>query len=507
MDPKKILSKNALSSLTHTAAPQKTHTNGGGKDTAAGEEGDAGDTAASDGDSMERGDSREGDDGGEFLCESKQLGCGFKKWVSLNPPATGDFSAIEGCPRFGETVAKIPTEKARDLATDRAVLRAPPLLGFEAFSSSFNGGRRTGISPREFNMAEFLSLASKVMDEGDADAMEALVALKSRWERRFATGAIATKQTATTTVASLPHGRRPIQARRCLLGPANETQREDFISGPPSTAIGRAKGAGRSTPLNGGKSRLDEDDGGPPALEGTNQIPARLCEALSSGQGDEITDQTRETHSGAIFRRTGEQPVTSPTTSEVHRLPDLDVEVALVVSVVDAEVAPVVSDVDVEVAPVGSDLDAEVAVEVSADVSPTRADVIGAARADVSAYSSADVIHYAKADVIHDARADVTSYTSADVTAYTAADVINARADISSFMEEKNSNLGNKLAPVPLFIGNIPLHTGSNGIVNDKIADAFNNSSRKTLSFIAPTKQNGEVVVRPSLDTVRDGSK
>ncbi|KAL2225023.1 UNVERIFIED_CONTAM: hypothetical protein Sindi_3031700 [Sesamum indicum] len=74
-------------------------------------------------------------------------------------------------------------------------------------------------------------------------------------------------------------------------------------------------------------------------------------------------------------------------------------------------------------------------------------------------------------------------------------------------MEEKNSNLGNKLAPVPLFIGNIPLHTGSNGIVNDKIADAFNNSSRKILSFIAPTKQNGEVVVRPSLDTVRDGSK
>ncbi|KAL2252827.1 UNVERIFIED_CONTAM: hypothetical protein Sindi_0077400 [Sesamum indicum] len=44
-------------------------------------------------------------------------------------------------------------------------------------------------------------------------------------------------------------------------------------------------------------------------------------------------------------------------------------------------------------------------------------------------------------------------------------------------------------------------------MVNDKIVDAFNNSSRKTLSFIAPTKQNGEVVVRPSLDTVRDGAK
>ncbi|KAL2235612.1 UNVERIFIED_CONTAM: hypothetical protein Sindi_1293400 [Sesamum indicum] len=503
MDPKKnSLSKNALSSLTHTAAPQKTYTNGGGKDTAAGEEGDAGDTAAGDGDSMVRGDSREGDDGGEFLCESKQFGCGFKKWVSSNQPATGDFPAIEGCPCFGETVATISSEKAGDLATNRAILRAPPLLGFEAFSSSFNGGQRSGISPREFNMAEFLSLARRVMDEGDADAMEALVALKSRWERRFGNGATATKQTTTMTVAPLAHGRRPIQARRYLLGPANETRWEDFISGPPSTAIGRTKGAGGSTPLNGGKPRLDEDDGGPLALEDTTQIPARLCEALSGGQGDEITNQTREKHSGAIFRRTGERTAIFLITSEVRRLPDVDVEVAPVVSDMDVEVAPVVSDVDVEVAlvvsdvdgevaPVGSDLDAEVAVEVSADISPTKADVISAARADV----------------IHDARADVNSYTSADVTAYTAADVINPRADISSFMGKKNSNLGNKLAPVPLFIGNIPLHTGSNGIVNDKIADAFNNSSGKTLSFIAPTKQNGEVVVRPSLDTVLDGSK
>ncbi|KAL2235432.1 UNVERIFIED_CONTAM: hypothetical protein Sindi_1275400 [Sesamum indicum] len=240
-------------------------------------------------------------------------------------------------------------------------------------------------------------------------------------------------------VASLPYGRRPIQARRCRLGPANEMRREDFIFGPPSTATGKAKGAGGSTPFDGGTPRLAK-----------TIVPA-------------------------IF----------PTTSDVRRLPD----------------------VNVEVAPVVSDLDAEVAIERSADISPTSADVISAARADVSAYSSADVIHCARADVIHDARADVTSYTSVDVTTYTAADVINPRADISSFMEEKNSNLGNKLAPVPLFIGNIPLHTGSNGIVNDKIVDAFNNSSQQTLSFIAPTKQNGEVVARPSLDTVRDGSK
>ncbi|KAL2235642.1 UNVERIFIED_CONTAM: hypothetical protein Sindi_1296400 [Sesamum indicum] len=64
-------------------------------------------------------------------------------------------------------------------------------------------------------------------------------------------------------------------------------------------------------------------------------------------------------------------------------------------------------------------------------------------------------------------------------------------------------------APVQtgLYVGNIPLHAYPESIIDDKIAHAFNHSTRKTLSFIAPTMQNGEVVVRPSLDAVRNGSK
>ncbi|KAL0444824.1 UNVERIFIED_CONTAM: hypothetical protein Slati_2205100 [Sesamum latifolium] len=39
------------------------------------------------------------------------------------------------------------------------------------------------------------------------------------------------------------------------------------------------------------------------------------------------------------------------------------------------------------------------------------------------------------------------------------------------------------------------------------LLDAFHNSSRKTLSYVPPTVQNGKVIVRPSLDIIRSGSQ
>ncbi|KAL2248186.1 UNVERIFIED_CONTAM: hypothetical protein Sindi_2670900 [Sesamum indicum] len=181
----------------------------------------------------------------------------------------------------------------------------------------------------------------------------------------------------------------------------------------------------------------------------------------------------------AFFRRVGERPVTFLATGV-------------------AAGADVAAEVDDKVGEVDERAD---------DISPTRADVMLDARADVMHDARADVMHDARADVIPVARADVIPAARADVIHAARADVIRPRANITYPMEKKIGNLGKESTPVPLFIGNIPLHTGSNGMVNDKIADAFNNSSRKTLSFVAPTKQNGEVVVRPSLDTVCDGAK
>ncbi|KAL2224600.1 UNVERIFIED_CONTAM: hypothetical protein Sindi_3017000 [Sesamum indicum] len=57
--------------------------------------------------------------------------------------------------------------------------------------------------------------------------------------------------------------------------------------------------------------------------------------------------------------------------------------------------------------------------------------------------------------------------------------------------------------PTRQLVGNIPLHTCPDLTTDDKIAHAFNNSTRKTLSYVALTIQNGEVVVRPTLATIR----
>ncbi|KAK4384690.1 hypothetical protein Sango_3035700 [Sesamum angolense] len=61
--------------------------------------------------------------------------------------------------------------------------------------------------------------------------------------------------------------------------------------------------------------------------------------------------------------------------------------------------------------------------------------------------------------------------------------------------------------PPEIFIGNVPLQTPGSDFSCDKFAASFNNSTRKTLSFVNPTIQNGEIVVRPSIDVVREGSR
>ncbi|KAL2251939.1 UNVERIFIED_CONTAM: hypothetical protein Sindi_2316200 [Sesamum indicum] len=177
-----------------------------------------------------------------------------------------------------------------------------------------------------------------------------------------------------------------------------------------------------------------------------------------------------------------------------------------------------VADMDASVDNVGADVagnvsDMEACLEHTADISPSMADIIAAARADIITDARADIIAAARADIITAARADIIAAARADIIDDTrkaradiSADTCKNRADVSNSVERKQATHD---APVPtgLYVGNIPLHAYPKTIIDDKIAHAFNHSTRKTLSFIAPTMQNGEVVVRPSLDAVRNGSK
>ncbi|KAL2228613.1 UNVERIFIED_CONTAM: hypothetical protein Sindi_1841000 [Sesamum indicum] len=110
-----------------------------------------------------------------------------------------------------------------------------------------------------------------------------------------------------------------------------------------------------------------------------------------------------------------------PTKDDVHNVADMD-------ALVDnggADVAGYVSDM-------------EACLQHTADISPSRADIIAAARADIIAAPRADIIDYIDADVSNDtgvSRADVSDYTiksRADIIA----DTGKARADISTDMQK-----------------------------------------------------------------------
>ena len=128
-----------------------------------------------------------------------------------------------------------------------------------------------------------------------------------------------------------------------------------------------------------------------------------------------------------------------------------------------------------------------------------------------------DVAHDRDDDVIDDADmtydADITAEASMTYTADITADAMTtSAADVMDdiILHKKTKNLHSKLnscTPMELYVGNIPLHACSEMIIDDKIAHAFHKSTRKTLSYVAPTVQNGEVIVRPTLDIIRNGSK
>ncbi|KAL2252975.1 UNVERIFIED_CONTAM: hypothetical protein Sindi_0092200 [Sesamum indicum] len=145
--------------------------------------------------------------------------------------------------------------------------------------------------------------------------------------------------------------------------------------------------------------------------------------------------------------------------------------------------------------PLLGDGDGELAVAVADDVEGDFTDDARMTSDDITADITTD-------DITDEITTDGIT-ADAGMTA-SAVDVID---DVTLHKKTRKQFSNFSSFPTGLFVGNIPLHACSDTIINDKIAHAFHNSTRKTLSYVAPTMQNGEVIVRPTLDIIRNGSK
>ncbi|KAL2224589.1 UNVERIFIED_CONTAM: hypothetical protein Sindi_3044900 [Sesamum indicum] len=324
---------------------------------------------------------------------------------------------------------------------------------------------------------------TSVLDHGDPQAMEALNELKRRWEARFG---IEKSRLPAESLDEHPFARELKQTSPEVLHSSNANL--------PSPAALHSSIANLPSPA-----------------------------ALHNSDENQLSPAT----------------VGIPTKNDVCNIADMDATV----DNVGADVAGKVSDMEAclehnaDISPSRADIIAAARADIITDaradiIAAARADIIAAARADIIAASRADIIAASRADIIAAARADIiaapraddTGASRADVSNYTIksradiiddtrkarADIItdtcNNRADVSNSVE-RNQAMHDAPLPTGLYVGNIPLHAYPDTIIDDKIAHAFNHSTRKTLSFIVPTMQNGEVVVRPSLDAVRNGSK
>ncbi|KAK4423136.1 hypothetical protein Salat_1896200 [Sesamum alatum] len=67
---------------------------------------------------------------------------------------------------------------------------------------------------------------------------------------------------------------------------------------------------------------------------------------------------------------------------------------------------------------------------------------------------------------------------------------------------------GSTMNPPEIIIGNVPLTYRYSTLSSvDKITATFHNSTQKNLNYVPPIIQNGETIVQPSLNLIRDGSQ
>ncbi|KAL2226699.1 UNVERIFIED_CONTAM: hypothetical protein Sindi_2028600 [Sesamum indicum] len=306
-------------------------------------------------------------------------------------PETSSFPTTKVRSMVREMQGTILVEKDRNLPMEKGAMEQPPKLGFLGTSSSSNNGER--VTAPAFNIDEIQRLANKVVDEGDANFMAALAALKNRCEARGG-------------LQGIP--RVLIKARRGILIPAIEKigEKDADLTGmtfslQPATPEFQAgesvmKGCEYAIPTRGvevSSSTYSPLKGVPLAsnsIEETNHLPPSptgdlgLLAGRMTSLEREIGQSTSSQHSIVVVFMTDAFPPAKKMNSQGKMVagPSED-DVAPI-----TEVAHTFRDVegDVEVLSaddMAEDEMAQVMVGVHADISNSRV-YVSSARADVS---------------------------------------------------------------------------------------------------------------------------
>ncbi|KAK4417302.1 hypothetical protein Salat_2555800 [Sesamum alatum] len=73
---------------------------------------------------------------------------------------------------------------------------------------------------------------------------------------------------------------------------------------------------------------------------------------------------------------------------------------------------------------------------------------------------------------------------------------------------EPQGNNNSHGSPGPdIYVGGVKLRTGGAPIHAERLVEGFHNSTRKTLRYVPPELQNGEIVVRPSVEIAKKGAR
>ncbi|KAL2224884.1 UNVERIFIED_CONTAM: hypothetical protein Sindi_3122100 [Sesamum indicum] len=375
--------------------------------------GDGGEAPAGDDYGGEDADSRpvagDGGEEDEQLLREEELAMEEEEPASSDPATEG---VSHGSPPSVEVEGTSVMRNGEEMGGEQPDL--------ELRSRAVNNGGNGSSSPRDFNLDEFLTLAHKVIDHGDSQAIDALNELKRRWEARFGI------EKSRLPAESLNVDEHPFARELKQVYRRRTTQTTTILgTGMAATLQRRPAVRGRIiTPSS------------PAALHSNNPNQISAAALHSSNANQTSPAALHSSNENQISPAT----VGIPTNDDVRNVADMDASV----DNIGADVAGNVSDMDA-------------CLEHTADI-------IAAARADIITDARADIIAAARADIIAAPRADDTGASRADVSNYTIksrADIIDdtrkARADISADTCKNRADVSNSVerkqamhdAPVP----------------------------------------------------------